>query len=74
MANNIELVNKMIPLVDEIYQTEAVTNILEAPSELVRETLDAKSYQIAKMGLTGFGNYDKNDGYPEGDVKNFRIR
>lgn len=68
MANNIELVNKMIPLVDEIYRTEAVTNVLEAPAELVRELADAKSYQVAKTALSGFGDYDKMLGYPEGDV------
>lgn len=68
MANSINLVTKMLPLVDEIYQTEAVTNVLEAPAELVRETGDAKSYMIAKMALTGLGDYDKALGYPEGGV------
>lgn len=68
MANDINLVTKMLQFVDEIYQTEAVTNILEAPAELVRETGDAKSYMIAKTALTGFGDYDKVLGYPEGGV------
>ena len=68
MANNIALVNKMIPLVDEIYRLEAVTNILEAPAELVRELNDAKSYQIAKTALSGLGDYDKVLGFPEGGI------
>jgi hypothetical protein len=68
MANNIELVNKMIPMVDEIYRLEAVTNILEAPAELVRELNDAKSYQIAKTALSGLGDYDKVLGFPEGGI------
>lgn len=68
MANSINLVTKMLPLVDEIYRAEAITNILEAPAELVRETGNAKSYQIAKMALDGFGNYDKDNGFPKGSA------
>lgn len=68
MANTINLVEKMLPLVDEIYRYEAVTNILEVPSELVQETNDAHSFKIAKVALSGFGNYDKTSGFPEGDV------
>lgn len=68
MANSISLVQKMIPLVDEIYQVGAVTNILEAPAELVREVGDAKSYKIAKTTLSGLGDYDKALGFPEGGI------
>lgn len=66
--DNSELVKKMLPMVDEIYRAEAVTNILEAPAELVRETGDAKSYMVAKMALSGLGDYDKDLGYPESGV------
>ena len=55
-------------MVDEVYRTEAITNILEAPAELVRETGDAHSFQIAKIALSGFGDYDKATGFPGGDV------
>lgn len=68
MANSISLVEKMRPLVDEIYRLEAVTNILEAPAELVRELNDAKSYKIAKTALSGLGDYDKELGFPEGGI------
>ena len=68
MTNQIALVQKMLPYVDEIYRAEAVTSILEAPPEFVRETGNAKSYQVAKIALSGFGDYDKVAGYPEGDV------
>lgn len=66
--NNIELVEKMLRYVDEIYRLEAVTNILEAPQELVQQTQDAKSYKIAKIALSGFGDYDKDEGFPKGKV------
>lgn len=64
-TNDIELVNAQTAIVDEIYRTEAVTNILEAPSELVRYS-GGKSFQIADMALTGLGDYDRENGYPKG--------
>ncbi len=66
-TNNIELVNAQTAIVDEIYQSEAVTKVLEAPSELVRYT-GGKSFQIANMALTGLGDYSRVNGYPEGGV------
>lgn len=68
MANTINLVEKMLPLVDEIYRLEAVTNILEVPGELVQQTNDVNSFKIAKVALSGFGDYDKVNGFPEGDI------
>lgn len=66
-TNNIELVNAQTAIVDEIYRTEAITNVLEAPSELVRYA-GGKSFQIANMALTGLGDYSRVNGYPEGGV------
>ena len=66
-TNNIELVNAQTAIVDEIYQSEAVTKVLEAPSELVRYS-GGKSFQIANMALTGLGDYSRVNGYPEGGV------
>lgn len=66
-TNNIELVNAQTAIVDEIYQNEAVTKVLEAPTELVRYA-GGKSFQIANMALTGLGDYSRVNGYPEGGV------
>lgn len=66
-TNNIELVNAQTAIVDEIYQSEAVTKVLEAPSELVRYS-GGKSFEIADMALTGLGDYSRVNGYPEGGV------
>ncbi len=68
MANSIGLVTKMIPLIDEIYRTEAKSSVLEAPSELVQETQDANTFKIAKMNMVGLGNYSKSTGFPAGDL------
>ena len=51
-TNNIELTTAQTAIIDEIYRAEAVTNILEAPSELVRYS-GGKSFQIADIALTG---------------------
>ena len=68
MANSISLVTKMLPLIDEIYKTEAKSAVLEVPSELVQETQDANTFKIAKMNMVGLGNYSKTTGFPAGDV------
>lgn len=68
MANTIGLVTKMLPLIDEIYRTEAKSAVLEAPAELVQETKDANTFKIAKMSMVGLGNYSKTTGFPAGDV------
>lgn len=68
MAQTINLVTKMLPLIDEIYKTEAKSAILEAPPELVQETQDANTYKIAKMAMVGLGNYSKTTGFPAGDI------
>lgn len=66
-TNKIELVNTMTSIVDEIYRTETVTSVLEAPSDLVRYS-DGKSFEIANMTMNGLGDYSRENGYPEGGV------
>ena len=68
MSNSIALVQKMLPLLDEVYKASAKSSGLEAPAEFVRETADANSVQIAKMALVGLGNYSKASGFPAGDI------
>lgn len=68
MANSIGLVSKFLPLIDEVYKKEAKSAVLEAPSELVQPTADANTVKIAKLAMVGLGNYDKEEGYPDGDV------
>ena len=68
MTQQIDLVTKMLPLIDEVYKKEAKSAILEAPSELVQQTTDANTFKIAKLALMGLGDYSKTTGFPEGDV------
>ena len=68
MANNIELVTKHLNLLDEVYATSAKTALLEAPQAMVKATEDANVIKIAKLNLDGLGDYDKNTGFPAGDI------
>ena len=68
MSNTINLVQKMLPLLDEVYKSSAKSAGLEAPAEFVRESADANSVKIAKMALVGLGNYSKASGFPDGDI------
>lgn len=68
MANTVNLVTKMLPLLDEVYKASAKSAGLEAPAEFVRESADANAVKIAKMALVGLGDYSKSSGFPAGDI------
>ena len=68
MANDIKLVTKYLPLLDEVYKVNAKTAILDADPSMVRETEDANVVKINKVDMDGLGNYSKTDGYPVGSI------
>ena len=68
MANDIQLVTKYLPLLDEVYKQSAKTAILEAPENMVRETEEANVFKIAKLSFDGLGDYDKATGFPAGNL------
>ena len=68
MANNIELVEKMLPLIDEVYRIEAKSSVLDVPNVLTQDTGDAKTIKVAKITTSGLGDYDRETGFPEGDI------
>lgn len=68
MANNIALAKKYLPLLDEAYRLGAKTSMLDAPPELIRESINAKEILIPKTVLQGLGDYSRAAGYVDGDV------
>ena len=68
MANQIDLVTKYLPLLDEVYRVNAKSSILEAPSALVQATQDAKVVKINKLNMDGLGDYSRQNGYPVGSI------
>lgn len=68
MANDIELITKYIPLLDEVYKVSAKTAILDAAPNMVRATEEANVVKVAKTNLQGLGDYSKQTGYPVGSI------
>ncbi len=68
MANSIALVSKCIPLLDEIYSNESITQVLESSSSLVRQGANAHEAQIPKISMDGLADYSRGGGYVDGDV------
>ncbi len=68
MANSIEKFKKYVPLLDEVYKKVALTAVLDSDSSLVKEGANANELIMPKLSMDGLGNYDRNEGYTNGDV------
>ena len=68
MANKIEKFKKYIDLLDEVYQIEARTAILESDAMLAKQGANANEISIPKLNMDGLGDYGRNSGYVNGDV------
>ncbi len=67
MANSIALTQKYSALLDEIYQMEALTSVLEKP-ERVGDFVGANAVKYFKTSMDGLGSYGRNTGFVSGDV------
>lgn len=68
MANQIDLVTKFLPLLDEVYRVEAKSSILEADPSLIRETEEANVVKINKLDMDGLADYSRQTGYSTGNI------
>ena len=68
MANNIQLFQKYIALLDEVYQLSSKSSILDGDASLVQAGKNTNEIIIPKMSLDGLANYSRNSGYVKGDV------
>ena len=68
MANAITLIQKYLPLLDQVYSFASCSAILDTPNALVRETADAKTVLIAETTMSGLGDYSRADGFVSGDL------
>ena len=62
MANTINLVEKMLPLIDEVYKKEAKSAILEAPAEFVADVRQIFDKAGARYQACELGKVDKGGG------------
>ena len=65
MANNINLVTKFQPLLDEVYQEASLTGDLE--NSAVKFD-GSKTVKVLKLTVPPLGTYTRNSGYTSGDV------
>jgi hypothetical protein len=68
MANKIELAKQFVPLLDEVYQNESATSVLDGNAELARQGANANELIIPILRMQGLGDYSRNSGYVDGDV------
>lgn len=68
MANNIQLFQKYIELLDEVYKQASKSSILDGDASLVQAGKNTNEIIIPKMTLDGLADYSRNSGYVKGDV------
>lgn len=65
MANTFALAQTYLPMLDEVYNVSSRTAILDATKV---DILNGNTIKVFKTSMDGLGNYDRNDGYTNGDV------
>lgn len=68
MPNQIAKFKKYVDLLDEVYQNESKTAVLESDSTLARQGANANEIIVPKLDMDGLGDYDRNSGYVNGSV------
>lgn len=66
--NNIELAQVWLPILDELYQQESLTSVLDADENSVMIDQYGEM-RIAKLDMDGLGDFDRNSGYTKGSTK-----
>jgi hypothetical protein len=69
MSNSYSFPVAYTNMLDRIYQTGAVTSVLEAANSKYRfSEVDAKTIYLKKIALQGLANYTRDTGYGAGDI------
>lgn len=66
MANNIELAQKFLPVLDAIYKKAALTSVLDAATQVNFD--GTNTVKVMKVTTTGLGDYSRANGYAKGNV------
>nr|DAZ26008.1 MAG TPA: Major capsid protein [Caudoviricetes sp.] len=65
---NIELFKTYIDLLDEVYKSASVTEVLDSDTALVQAGANANEIVIPKISVQGLADYDRKNGYVSGDT------
>ena len=68
MANSIAYTKNYTTILDEVYQRESVSGVLNSGRRIVRAGRNAKEIMIPKIQVTGLGDYTRNVGYKTGSI------
>lgn len=66
MANSITLAQKFVPILDEVYKRESLTSDMDAATRV--DFTGVNEVKVAKVEMSGLGDYSRANGYPAGDV------
>ena len=66
--NSIASAKNYTVILDEAYQREAVSTVLNSPRRLMRAGRNAKEIMIPRISVTGLGDYTRNVGYKTGSI------
>ncbi len=66
MANSISYATKFLPVVDDLYKAQSVTDCLDANTRV--DFSGSNEVKVLKVTTTGLGEYSRTGGYPQGDV------
>ena len=66
MANTVNLATKFLPVIDDIYRSESVTELLD--TNTMADFTNSAEVKVLKVATTGPGNYSRTNGYPKGDI------
>ena len=70
MPNSIKLFSQNAPeLLDEIYKAESTTSEFDIDGALVKAGANANEIVVPVLDMDGLGDYDRNSGYINGDMK-----
>ncbi len=66
MANSLEYAKKFLPLIDDVYKAQSVTEGMDAATRA--DFTGTNEVKVLKVSTTGLGDYSRTDGYPKGDI------
>lgn len=67
MANSFVLVDKFLPIIDEVYKVESKTSALDTANSEI-QFINANTVKIMKKTMDGLGDYSRANGFPSGDI------
>ena len=68
MPNQIELIQKYVPILDEVYGVSSLTARLDGSPDLARQGANTNELIIPMLDMQGLADYSRNSGYVDGEV------